>query len=771
MENQDSHGQSQGTKSGFVDRLTTGRGFIILVVVTLLLLILAAASAVFFIRNKTAADALSPPPSLDELAQQYPEISHILQDDKLDSVYKQFMVAFQEGGIDAAYELAQKRGILSPNNEVRMTLELDSEDNQALQDSLKAHGILVTTASGNLIDIAIPVDILEASLAEDPPGAIFMDITGLEQIVRVRLPMQSLEDVGSVETEGVAVIGADAWQAAGITGKGVRIGVLDVGFDKYLDLLGSDLPATVVARSFIHGMEIDQTGNEHGSAVSEIIHDIAPDAELIFADYQTVAEKQAAVDWLLSQDVDIITSSTGAIYGRRDGKGPHALIVDQVYAQGVLWVNSSGNTGYTHYRAVFTDADGNGYHEFAPGDEYMGFSPSGAASVSLNWDDWDQATQDLDLIILDSEGNEIASSRDTQSGPGSDAGEFVYYEFPDEGPYYAAIYSVNTDREVTLDFFLRDGLIEYYSPEYSVNTPGDLESSLTVGAVNWETEQLEDYSSQGPTEDGRIKPDIMAPSGVSSAAYGETWDGTSASCPHVTGAAALLMQAFPDYTASQIRDYLISHSLDMGAGGPDPQTGYGELKLGDPPEISNLPPAAPPAPETPPEPTPITAPVSEATPTLPPTPTPMLEEEPASNSDEGSDPIVALMLFGCVLVPGLLGFGGIGLIAVVITMRRTSSKPVQPDRRDWALPDQPTPLKPQPPPRVPGVDKPPDAVTCWNCGKANQPGTRFCTSCGTNIKPARSLSLRKPNYCVNCGSPLRANSKFCPKCGHPVKPG
>ena len=111
------------------------------------------------------------------------------------------------------------------------------------------------------------------------------------------------------------MIGAIAWQEAGITGKGVKIGVLDVGFDKYKSLLGSDLPENVLARSFIANTEIDQTGTEHGSAVAEIIYDIAPDAELIFAAYQTLAEKQVAVDWLMSQNVDIISSSTGMIFG------------------------------------------------------------------------------------------------------------------------------------------------------------------------------------------------------------------------------------------------------------------------------------------------------------------------------------------------------------------------------------------------------------------------------------------------------------------------
>jgi subtilisin family serine protease/ribosomal protein L32 len=754
---------------GIVQRLNTRRGIMVLAGASLLLVIAAIAGAIFYIsQSKTNGEDLPPPVSLDELAQLYPQISNLLKDEKLDSVYKQFIVAYQEGGPEAAYEMAQKRGMLNSNNEVRMTLELDTTDTAALQASLEEHGIKVTAESGNQIDIAIPVEVLQASLASDSPGQVFMNISGLEHIVRIRLPISAVEDVGNVETEGAGVIGADAWNAAGITGKGVKIGVLDVGFDKYKDLLGTDLPANVVAQSFITGVEIDQTGSEHGSAVSEIIHDLAPDAELYFASYETPVEKQAAVDWLMSFDVDILTSSTGTNIGRRDGKGPLASMVDEVFAQGVLWVNSSGNTGTSHYRGVFTDSDGDGYHEFASGDEFMGFAPSGAAALSLNWNDWDNPTQDFDMYILDENGNEIASSRDAQNSPDSWAAEYVYYEFADEGPYYMAILAVNANQQVTFDFFLRDGQIEYITPEYSVNTPGDSNSALTVGAVYWQTGDLEDYSSRGPTEDGRIKPEIVAPSGVSSAAYGDTWDGTSASCPHVTGAAALVMQAFPDYTPQQVRDYLLGLAVDIDTSGPDSNSGYGALVLGAPPEVSNVPPVLEPT-ETAPEPLPTETQSGDATVTPRPTATPVLEKEPQTSEEDSGSAFITLLLLACVVLPGFLGLGGIGLLGAVFYMRRSRSRELAPelDRRDWGVPDQPA-VSPPPRPR-PVKEEPAVMVTCPNCGKQNRPGTVYCTSCGTRLAPEAPPKAAGSMFCNNCGNPLRPNAKFCPKCGQAVK--
>jgi hypothetical protein len=73
--------------------------------------------------------AITPPASLDELAARYPQIANLLKDPALSSAFKEFMVAYQQGGITAAEELARERGLLSKNREMRITLVLDSADN------------------------------------------------------------------------------------------------------------------------------------------------------------------------------------------------------------------------------------------------------------------------------------------------------------------------------------------------------------------------------------------------------------------------------------------------------------------------------------------------------------------------------------------------------------------------------------------------------------------------------------------------------------------
>ena len=92
-------------------------------------------------------------------------------------------------------------------------------------------------------------------------------------------------------------------------------------------------------------------------------------------------------------------------------------------------------------------------------------------------------------------------------------------------------------------------------------TPADADSIISVGAVSF-TRYLAGFSSTGPTNDGRTKPDVVAPgvgvtyalaSGTSS--YGRT-NGTSLATPLAAGAAALLLSARPELTPIQVRDAL-----------------------------------------------------------------------------------------------------------------------------------------------------------------------------------------------------------------------
>ena len=121
-------------------------------------------------------------------------------------------------------------------------------------------------------------------------------------------------------------------------------------------------------------------------------------------------------------------------------------------------------------------------------------------------------------------------------------------------------------------------------------TPGDATGALSVGAFDATTLLPESYSSEGPTDDGRLKPDIAAPTNVLITPGDPESDevnacgGTSCATPHVGGAAALLWgdvaaDGGAGSVAQRVRDRLVAQALDAGAPGADYVFGAGRLRL------------------------------------------------------------------------------------------------------------------------------------------------------------------------------------------------
>ncbi len=114
--------------------------------------------------------------------------------------------------------------------------------------------------------------------------------------------------------------------------------------------------------------------------------------------------------------------------------------------------------------------------------------------------------------------------------------------------------------------------------------PSDAFDVISCGAVRADG-SLADFSSGGPTADGRLKPELLAlgvnASTVDNATddgYDTHLDGTSLSTPLVAGAVACLLEAHPTWTIDQIRRNLFGTASDYVANGmPDPEfaRGYG----------------------------------------------------------------------------------------------------------------------------------------------------------------------------------------------------
>jgi hypothetical protein len=382
---------------------------------------------------------------------------------------------------------------------------------------------------------------------------------------------------GALISQGAVRMGADTLWSRGVLGQGQTVAVIDEGFsglDRSIAL--GELPPreAMTIRSFdpeggLEGRTEFGLPTQHGVRMAELIHDLAPEARLVLVGYRTIDQFEEAADWIASQGIPIVSHSNSFLTPPFDGTGRAARAVDAAAAAGVLWVNSAGNYGQRHWRGTA-----------APTGTVIPIAPAGTPLLlSLCWTAPGVAAS-VAVERQDPAGAWVEAQRSTPAGPGNavttplttDAGAWRLIVRQDAGP----------PSELSL-FSQTVGFGPLAVSAGSIPTPGDAAGALSVGAVKWTGVDLEPYSSEGPSAGGPAKPDLVAPTYVTSNPEWPGTAGTSSSAAHVAGAAALLREERQAHGApvapSDLRAALVAGALDLGRPGTDPLYGAGMARL------------------------------------------------------------------------------------------------------------------------------------------------------------------------------------------------
>jgi subtilisin family serine protease len=442
----------------------------------------------------------------------------------------------------ALSQLAQDRGItLAGGDSITVIIEPASGRVSSIDKAaVAALGGVVEASSKSLMRVRVPINRLEA-MADQVNGIAF-----------IRLPYQPWPLV--VTSEGVALTGASDFHTAGFYGQGAKVAIIDLGFIGLTAAQAAGELANVVYTHDYTGSGLETYMN-HGTGVAEIVEDMAPQASLYLMKISDEVDLQNAVSDALAYGIHIINHSVGW-YNTNfyDGTGIIADVAADARDNGILWVNAAGNEARSHWQGFFSDSNSTRWHNFTSSDECNGIGTVVAGqtiTIYLTWNAWPYDAEDYDLYLYNSGGTQVAASGNPQTGTQPPT-EKISYVAGATDTYCFGIYNYSASTLELEAFVFIDSSrppLEHRVNSSSIPTPGNDKKVLTVGAIDhgdWTTGPQETFSSQGPSNASKYavsitKPDIMGPDGVSNFTYSSGFYGTSASSPHVAGAAALLL--------------------------------------------------------------------------------------------------------------------------------------------------------------------------------------------------------------------------------------
>jgi Subtilase family len=374
-------------------------------------------------------------------------------------------------------------------------------------------------------------------------------------------------------------LGVLRWHGVGYRGQGVRIAVLDYGFRGYREKLKHGLPAEVRTKSFRRDGDIEARDSQHGILCAEILHTLAPDAEIVLADWEPDSPDSffRALRWVKSEGVRAVTCSVVMpSWSDGGGGGPQHAALREILGAGddehdVSLFAAAGNLAQRHWAGPLRpNADGD--HEWSPGQRCNRLLPWGNEPIAI---ELYGPPAECVVQVRDHDSGAILEKAELKTEGGAATAALRLEVQADRR--YDIVLHVSGRPTGTFHLVVLGGDLDIARTKGSIPFPGDGTNVVTLGAVDRDHRRLA-YSSCGPNSP-RPKPDFVAQVPFPSRCRERPFTGTSAAAPQGAGLAALLLSRWPHSTPAEIHAMLRTSAVDLLTPGHDAETGYGLLRL------------------------------------------------------------------------------------------------------------------------------------------------------------------------------------------------
>ncbi|HMH49972.1 MAG TPA: FG-GAP-like repeat-containing protein [Candidatus Acidoferrum sp.] len=439
------------------------------------------------------------------------------------------------------------------------------------------------------------------------PSNLVDAVAALPFVVEVKPPGYPAPKVGSQLTAGDSILKADAARTTfGVSGQGVTVGVMSDGVDHLvIPVLTGDLPSNVNV--------LKNAGGDEGTAMLEIVHDLAPGSGLAYYGPDTSADMVLGINALTAAGARVIVDDILFLDESKFEDGMIAQAARNFATGGKLYVTAAGNEARKHYRASYNRLTGQNFpnatypavHDFGPaGSPDIGNTfvlPNDCnVQVVLQWNNANGTSADnFDLFLAQSATLAVLAKSDTTQSGTQNAYELLDYtntSGASQNVFIAVAERslVTPAASLTLDYFVYErcgigssGGFQYVTSADSVIGHAAVNEVLSVAAIPASAPTtIEAYSSRGPgsisfpAAESRMVPNI---SGIDCVAtevgaagfFSNPFCGTSAAAPHVAAIAALLIERNPGLTSQQLRDLITANAVDLGLAGFDFTFGFG----------------------------------------------------------------------------------------------------------------------------------------------------------------------------------------------------